>query len=128
MLAGTPWRPHSEAPPEHRAIGTRGALLALACVAAGLLVVSAGLPMLADRKASDAQAVSANAGAGELEDAAAEADLAARLDPTASARCSPPRRSRRAAAGCSRRASICSTPSTASPTASSPGSGCSSSR
>ncbi|HEV2775609.1 MAG TPA: O-antigen ligase family protein, partial [Solirubrobacteraceae bacterium] len=83
VLAGTPWRPHSEAPPHHRAVGTRGALVALACVAAGLLVVSAGLPMLADKKASDAQAVSTNAGAGELEDAAAEADLAARLDPTA---------------------------------------------
>ena len=83
VLAGTPWRPHSDAPPDHRAIGTRGALVALACVAAGLLVVSAGLPMLADQKASAAQAVSTNAGPAELEDAAAEADLAARLDPTA---------------------------------------------
>jgi len=83
VLAGTPWRPHSQAPPDHRAIGTRGALVALACVAAGLLVVSAGLPMIADQKASAAQAISTNAGPGELEAAAAEADLAARLDPTA---------------------------------------------
>ena len=69
-------------PATSRATGTRGALLGLACVVAGLIVVSAGLPMLADQKASDAQAVSANAGAGELQHAAAEADLAARLDPT----------------------------------------------
>ena len=39
--------------------------------------------MIADEKASSAQAVSANAGAGELRHAAAQADLAARLDPTA---------------------------------------------
>ncbi len=82
VLVGTPWRAGS-APQIDRGSGTRAALLALACVAAALLIVSAGLPMLADQKASDAQAVSANAGAGELEDAAAEADLAARLDPTA---------------------------------------------
>ena len=82
VLVGTPWRAGS-APHIDRGSGTRAALLALACVAAALLIVSAGLPMLADQKASDAQAVSANAGAGELEDAAAEADLAARLDPTA---------------------------------------------
>ncbi len=82
VLVGTPWRAGSE-PHVHRGTGTRGALLALACVAACLLIVSAGLPMLADQKASDAQAVTANAGAAELEDAAAEADLAARLDPTA---------------------------------------------
>jgi hypothetical protein len=47
------------------------------------MIVSAGLPMLADEKASAAQAVSTDAGAGELQDAAANADLAARLDPTA---------------------------------------------
>lgn len=83
VLVGTPWRPRSEAPVVDRATGTRGTLLALACVAAGLLIVSAALPMLADQKASNAQAVSANAGAAELRDAAAEANLAARLDPTA---------------------------------------------
>jgi O-antigen ligase len=83
LLVGRPWRPRSEAALPDRATGTRGALIALACVAACLLIVSAALPMLADQKATDAQAVSANAGAGELEDAAAEADLAARLDPTA---------------------------------------------
>ena len=83
LLAATPWRPRSGPPVFDRATGTRGALLGLACVVAGLLVVSAGLPMLADQKASDAQAVSADAGAGELQHAAAEADLASRLDPTA---------------------------------------------
>ncbi len=83
LLAGTPWRPRSEPLPSDGATGTRGALLVLACVAACLLIVSAALPMIADQKATDAQAVSENAGAGELEDAAAEADLAARLDPTA---------------------------------------------
>ena len=82
VLVGTPWRPGSE-PQIHRGTGARAALLALACVAASLLIVSAALPMLADQKASDAQAVTANAGAGELEDAAGEAELAARLDPTA---------------------------------------------
>ena len=90
-------------------------------------IVSAGLPMLADQKASDAQAVSANAGAAELEDAAAEAELAARLDPTAvrpllaavGDRAGPRPAARRARA-------TCSTPSTASPTARSPGSACSS--
>ena len=83
LLAATPWRPRSGPPIFDRATGTRGALLGLACVVAGLIVVSAGLPMLADQKASDAQAVSADAGAGELQHAAAEADLASRLDPTA---------------------------------------------
>jgi hypothetical protein len=83
LLAATPWRPRSGPPIFDRATGTRGALLGLACVVAGLIAVSAGLPMLADQKASDAQAVSVNAGAGELQHAAAEADLASRLDPTA---------------------------------------------
>jgi hypothetical protein len=83
VLVATPWRPRPGAAAARAAIGARGAALALACVAAGLLIVSAGLPMLADEKASSAQAVSTNAGPAELEDAAADADLAARLDPTA---------------------------------------------
>jgi hypothetical protein len=83
VLVATPWRPRPGAAAARGAIGARGAALALACVAAGLLIVSAGLPMLADEKASSAQAVSTNAGPAELEDAAADADLAARLDPTA---------------------------------------------
>jgi O-antigen ligase len=63
--------------------GARAAALGLACVVLGLAIVSAGLPMLADSKASAALAVSNDAGEGELEHAAAQADLAARLDPTA---------------------------------------------
>jgi O-antigen ligase len=65
------------------AVGARAAALGLACVVLGLAIVSAGLPMLADSKASAALAVSNDAGEGELEHAAAQADLAARLDPTA---------------------------------------------
>ncbi|MEA2222977.1 MAG: hypothetical protein QOH83_1353 [Solirubrobacteraceae bacterium] len=83
VLVATPWQPRRGAVATRGAIGTRGAALALACVAAGLLIVSAGLPMIADEKASSAPAVSTNAGPAELEDAAASADLAARLDPTA---------------------------------------------
>jgi len=83
VLAAAPWQPRETAPALRSATGTRGLALALACVCAGLMVVSAGLPMLADEKASAAQAVSTDAGAGELQDAAANADLAARLDPTA---------------------------------------------
>jgi O-antigen ligase len=83
LLVATPWGPRTVSPATHSATGTRGAALALACVVAGVLIVSAGLPMVADEKASSAQAVSTNADGAELEDAAAEADLAARLDPTA---------------------------------------------
>ncbi|HEY0345590.1 MAG TPA: O-antigen ligase family protein, partial [Solirubrobacteraceae bacterium] len=63
--------------------GARAAALGLACVVLGLAIVSAGLPMLADAKASAALAVTNDAGEGELKRAAAQADLAARLDPTA---------------------------------------------
>ncbi|MDP2712334.1 MAG: O-antigen ligase family protein [Solirubrobacteraceae bacterium] len=83
VLGATPWRPAAGPPPLRQANGARGAALALVCVAAALLIVSAGLPMIADRKASSSQAVSADADADELRDAAAQADLAARLDPTA---------------------------------------------
>jgi hypothetical protein len=83
VLVATPWQPRPGGVATRGAIGTRGAALALACVAAGLLIVSAGLPMIADEKASSAPAVSTNAGPAELENAAADADLAARLDPTA---------------------------------------------
>jgi O-antigen ligase/polysaccharide polymerase Wzy-like membrane protein len=64
-------------------VGARAAALGVACVVLGLAIVSAGLPMLADSRASAALAVSNDAGEGELEHAAAQADLAARLDPTA---------------------------------------------
>jgi hypothetical protein len=82
VLAATPWRPRSGPPIFNDAVGTRGALLSLACVVASLLIISAGLPMIADQQASSAQAVSTDAGPHELQDAAAEADLAARLEPT----------------------------------------------
>jgi tetratricopeptide (TPR) repeat protein len=48
-----------------------------------LSIVSAALPLLADSKATAALAVTNDAGEGELENAAAQADLASRLDPTA---------------------------------------------
>ena len=83
VLAAAPWAPRRRQPAMRSATGTRGLALALACVCAGLVIVSAGLPMVADQKASAAQAVSTDAGAEELQDAAANADLAARLDPTA---------------------------------------------
>ena len=83
LLVAFPWRPRAGLPPSDRANGARGGLLALVCVAAALLIVSAALPMIADEKSSSAQAVSANAGERELRDAAAQADLASRLDPTA---------------------------------------------
>jgi hypothetical protein len=65
------------------AVAARAAALGVACVVLGLSIVSAGLPMLADSKASAALAVSNDAGESELAHAAAQADLAARLDPTA---------------------------------------------
>jgi O-antigen ligase len=64
-------------------IAGRSLALALACVVLGLSIVSAALPLLADSKASNALAVTNNAGESELQHAAAQADLAARLDPTA---------------------------------------------
>jgi len=64
-------------------IGPRAAALGLACVVLGLAIVSAGLPALADSKASSALAVSNDAEPDELRAAAAQANLAARLDPTA---------------------------------------------
>ncbi|MEA2149631.1 MAG: hypothetical protein QOD69_1461 [Solirubrobacteraceae bacterium] len=64
-------------------VGARALALALACVVLGLTIVSAALPLVADSKASSALAVSNDAGAAELQKAAAQADLASRLDPTA---------------------------------------------
>lgn len=83
VLAAAPREPRGRMQTLRSATGTRSLALAIACVVAGLVIVSAGLPMLADQKASAAQAVSTNAGPAELQDAAANADLAARLDPTA---------------------------------------------
>jgi O-antigen ligase len=64
-------------------VAARSLALGLACVVLALTIVSAGLPLLADSKASSALAVTNNAGERELENAAAQADLASRLDPTA---------------------------------------------
>jgi O-antigen ligase len=64
-------------------VAGRSLALGLACVVLGLSIVSAALPLLADSRASSALAVTNNAGESELEHAAAQADLAARLDPTA---------------------------------------------
>ncbi len=83
VLVGTPWAPRAGVAPTRTATGPRGAALALACVAAALVIVSAALPLVADDKASSAPAVTASAGPAELERAAAQADLAARLDPVA---------------------------------------------
>ncbi|CAA9477890.1 MAG: hypothetical protein AVDCRST_MAG67-654, partial [uncultured Solirubrobacteraceae bacterium] len=83
VLAATPWEPRRGVAVLHSATGPRAFALALACVFAGLVILSSGLPMLADQKANAAQAVSTEAGRSELQDAAANADLAARLDPTA---------------------------------------------
>ncbi|HEX8155773.1 MAG TPA: O-antigen ligase family protein [Solirubrobacteraceae bacterium] len=69
--------------PADGADGARGVALAFVCVLMGLVIVSAALPMIADSKASAAQAVSTTAGDDELEHAAAQAELASRLDPTA---------------------------------------------
>ncbi len=68
--------------PLQRPVGPRAAALAAACVLLGLMIVSAGLPALADSKASSALVVSTDADEQELKAAVAEAELAARLDPT----------------------------------------------
>jgi len=83
VLVAGQWQPRGAPPPLRSATGPRALAVALACVCAGLVIVSAGLPMLADEQASSAQAVSADAPERELQDAAAQAELAARLDPTA---------------------------------------------
>jgi hypothetical protein len=85
VLVAQPWRPGGglQSIAAARANGARGALLALACVMACLLIVSAALPLIADDKATSAQAVSQNPTRAELQHAAAQANLAARLDPTA---------------------------------------------
>lgn len=61
---------------------SRGAALAVACAVLGLVIVSSLLPAWADSKTNSAVAVNAQAGDSELRDAAAQAEVAARLDPT----------------------------------------------
>jgi hypothetical protein len=88
VLVAVPVRRDEGAPaPAARAgsgpLGSRAAALALACVVLGVVMVSALLPAWADSKASGALAVNTQAGAGELQHAAAEAETGASLDPTA---------------------------------------------
>jgi hypothetical protein len=64
-------------------VAARAAALAVICLALGLVIVSALLPAWADSKATDALAVTTHAGEPELQNAAAEAEAGARLDPTA---------------------------------------------
>ncbi|MCA1682496.1 MAG: O-antigen ligase family protein [Actinobacteria bacterium] len=68
-------------PPE-RPVGLRAAALAAACVVLGLAIVSASLPSWAESKSDAALVVSKDAAEQELKDKTAEAELAARLDPT----------------------------------------------
>jgi O-antigen ligase len=84
VLVARPWRPGAGLRPgAARSNGGRGALLALACVSACLVIISAALPLIAEDKATASQALSQNPTRGELQQAAAQANLAARLDPTA---------------------------------------------
>ncbi|MDX6689355.1 MAG: hypothetical protein QOG15_812 [Solirubrobacteraceae bacterium] len=68
--------------PVQRPLGARSAALAAVCVLLGLAVVSAALPAIADSKTDSALVVSTNAGDAELRQDTADAELAARLDPT----------------------------------------------
>lgn len=86
ILAGRPHaRPAGEAtiaaaPPR---LGARAPLVTLATLLTAAAIVSAGLPWLAAEKADSAAETSAARTPEALEDAAAEADLAARLNPLA---------------------------------------------
>jgi hypothetical protein len=62
-------------------LAARTALVALPALVAAAAVASAGLPWLAARKADDAAEATSSRAPGALEHAAAEADLAARLNP-----------------------------------------------
>lgn len=79
LLAGTalPAEPAADEP----AYGARAALVGVGTLLAVAAIVSAGLPWLADRKAEHAAAAAGARTPEALEDAAAEADLAARLNP-----------------------------------------------
>jgi hypothetical protein len=73
----------ASAPPDGGSVAPRLAALGLVCVVLGLVVVSSLLPAWADSRASSALAVTTQAAEPELRNAAAEAELGARLDPTA---------------------------------------------
>jgi hypothetical protein len=64
-------------------VAPRVAALVVVCLVLGLVAVSSLLPEWADSKATSSVAVTTQAGEAELQDAAAEADAGARLDPTA---------------------------------------------
>jgi len=68
--------------PPQRPVGARGAALVAACLLLGLAIVSAWLPALADSKSDSAVLVSTDADDAERGRATAQAELAARLDPT----------------------------------------------
>ncbi|MFL5843339.1 MAG: O-antigen ligase family protein [Solirubrobacteraceae bacterium] len=84
MLAILAGRPDARAEPVVAAeprFGPRAALLGLCTLLAVAAVISAGLPWLAAEKADNAAETSSARTPEALEDAAAEADLAARLNP-----------------------------------------------
>jgi tetratricopeptide (TPR) repeat protein len=88
LLGGRPVNATAAAPgpAPPRAIdrpAVRGALVGVATLAAAAAVVSAGLPWLAASKADSAAEAATGRSAGALQRAAAEADLAARLNPLA---------------------------------------------
>jgi O-Antigen ligase len=64
-------------------LAPRAVALVVVCVVLGLVMVSSLLPALANSKATSALAVTTQAAEPELQDAAAQAEAGARLDPTA---------------------------------------------
>jgi hypothetical protein len=88
VLVAVPVRREERSPlatvaPDGGSVGPRAAALVVVCVALGLVMVSSLLPAWADSKATSSLAVTTRAGEPELQDAAAEAEAGARLDPTA---------------------------------------------
>jgi hypothetical protein len=69
--------------PDGGSLAPRAAALVVVCLALGLVIVSSLLPAWADSKATSALAVTTQADETELQSAAAEAEVGARLDPTA---------------------------------------------
>jgi hypothetical protein len=74
--------PVAVAPDDGGAVAARMAALVVICLVLGLVIVSALLPAWADSKANASLAVTTQAAEPELQNAAAEAEAAARLDPT----------------------------------------------
>ena len=83
VLVAIPVRRSAPPSPDEGALASRAAALVVVCLVLGLVMVSALLPAWASSKATDSLAVTTQAGEPELRDAAAEAEAAARLDPTA---------------------------------------------